>query len=214
MSRRNDRTSGSSARGMIPTSTYHSAHRPPHDAPELDRWEGPSCLAFVHDLMSSPSLPPEFDVCDVLSAEIPWQRGFGTFNERAQVSDDRTYGQFLGRVSEIVAAESRPVYLLTGRHALGRLPEPDSIADTMLNEWEAVILGYRPDPQIAAGTFGVTQELYHALAQRYETAGDFCCGYGRTGRFFLRSGKRAVLSDFNPQCVGYIAEHAPTWGPT
>lgn len=201
----------SSARGSIPATDYHSAHRPPQQIAEVKRWEGNGCLAFAHDLMSLPVLPPEFGACDVLTAEIPWQRGFGTFNERAGVDDGRTYKAFLGRVSDIVDAATVPVYLITGRHALPRLPAPDTITDTRLNEWDAVILGYRPDPAIGSETFGVVQEMLHRLAQTYECAGDFCCGYGRTGRFFLRSGKRAVLSDFNASCVGYVAEHAPGW---
>jgi hypothetical protein len=53
--------------------------------------------------------------------------------------------------------------------------------------------------------------MLHAIAQRYDTVGDPCCGYGRAGRFFLRAGKRAVLSDFDPHCIGYIAEHAGGW---
>lgn len=211
MTRRNGRTARSSARSMIPSVDYHSAHRPVQDAPPMQRWEGADCLAFVHDLMSMPGLPAQFDACDVLTAEIPWQRGFATFNERAGVEDERTYHGFLGRVSEIVVAATVPVYLITGRHALPRLPAPDTITDTRLNEWDAVILGYRPDPAIGGTTFGVVQEMLHRLSQRYDVAGDFCCGYGRTGRIFLRSGKRAVLSDFNASCVGYIAEHAPGW---
>lgn len=201
----------SSARKAIPTSDYHSAHRPAQDSPALDRWEGDRCLAFVHDLMAAPTLPSEFDACDVLTAEIPWQRGFETFNERAGVDDDRTYRTFLQRVSEIVDSTTVPVYLITGRHALRRLPEPDTMTGTKLNEWDALILGYRPAPEIGAAHYGVAQEMLHALAQGYGCAGDFCAGYGRTGRFFLRSGKCAVLSDFNPRCIGYIAEHALGW---
>ncbi len=196
---------------MIPSTDYHSAHRPAQKAPPVQRWEGNNCLAFVHDLMSAATLPNEFGACDVLTAEIPWQRGFATFNERAGVEDERTYQGFLGRVSEIVSTSTVPVYLLTGRHALARLPEADSVTETKLNEWDALILGYRPDPEIAAASFGVAQEMLHALAGRYGTVGDFCCGYGRSGRFFLRAGKSAVLSDFDPKCIGYISEHAPGW---
>jgi hypothetical protein len=86
------------------------------------------------------------------------------------------------------------------------------VLPTRLNEDEAVAVGYRPGSE-ADGSYGVAPELLHALAQRYDVAGDFCAGYGRTARFFLRSGKRAVVSDFNPQCIGYIAEHAEDWTP-
>jgi len=203
-------TSRSSARSSIPTVNYHGAHKPPITAPSMDRWEGPRCTAFVHDLMSTATLPAEFDRCDVLVTDPPWQVGFDTFNTRAGVADGRTYGAFMARVTELVAATRVPLYLVTGRHALAKLPAPDVVLPTRLNEDEAIVVGYRPGAE-AAGNYGVAPEFLHALAQRYDVAGDFCCGYGRTARFFLRSGKEAVLSDINPTCIGYIAQAATTW---
>lgn len=203
-------TGRSSARSMIPTTHYHSGHKAPVVAAPVRRWESPSCTAFVHDLMTSPALPGEFDDCDVLVTDLPWQVGYQTFNDRAGVADDRTYGTFMDRVSEIVESTTCPLYLVTGRHALPKLPEPDAVLPMRLNEDDAVAVAYRPGPE-ADKSYGVAPEFLHALAQRYQLAGDFCCGYGRTARFFLRSGQRAVLSDFNPNCIGYIAEHAGSW---
>lgn len=200
----------SSARSMIPTVAYHGAHEPTVEAPPLDRWTGERCVAFVHDILSVATLPPDFNVCDVLITDLPWQRGYETFNERAGVTDDRTYATFMQRVAELVEAATVPTYLITGRHALPKLPAPDLVLPMMLNEWEAVAICYRPDAE-ADGRYGVAPEFLHALSKRYAIAGDFCAGYGRTGRFFLRSGRAAVLSDFNPHCIGYIAEHAPAW---
>lgn len=204
------RSTRSSARSSIPTVSYHGAHKPPVDAPAVQLWEGNGCVAFVHDITASPTLPASYAQCDVLVTDLPWQKGFETFNQRAGVDDGRSYPAFLARVCELVESEAVPTYLVTGRHALPHLPKPDVLLPMMLNEDEAVAVGYRPGDE-ADGRYGVAPELLHALAQRYDTAGDFCCGYGRTGRFFLRSGKRAVLSDFNPTCIGYIAEHAPGW---
>lgn len=212
MARRNP--SGGGERGSaraVPAVAYHGAHRPPVDAPAVRRWEGGGCVAFVHDLMSAPTLPGEYAGCDILVADLPWQAGFETFNKRAGLDGGRTYASFMARVAEIVEATTVPLYLVTGRHALSRLPAPDVVLPMRLNEDEAVAYGYRPGSE-AEGAYGVTHEFLYALAQRYSVGGDFCCGYGRTGRFFLRSGKRAVLSDFNQWCVGYIAEHAAEWG--
>lgn len=195
---------------MIPTVAYHGAHDPIVDAPAIDRWEGERCVAFVHDILAADTLPADYNVCDVLVTDLPWQRGYETFNDRAGVVDDRTYATFMQRVAELVEATTIPAYLITGKHALPKLPGPDITLPMMLNEWEAVAISYRPGTEVD-GRYGVAPEFLHALAQRYETAGDFCAGYGRTARFFLRSGKRAVLSDFNPHCVGYIAENAPGW---
>jgi hypothetical protein len=85
----------SSARSMIPTVAYHGAHEDTVDAEPLERWEGTRCVTFVHDIMSSPTLPDQYGPCDVLVTDLPWQRGFETFNERAGVDDGRTYAQFM-----------------------------------------------------------------------------------------------------------------------
>lgn len=203
-------TRRSSARSSIPTANYHGAHKAPVDAPSVKRWEGAGCTAFVHDLLASRALPADFDVCDVLVTDLPWQVGYQTFNDRAGVDDGRTYAMFMDRIVEIVESTRCPLYLVTGRHALTRLPVPDAVLPMRLNEDEAIAIAYRPGVE-ANSSYGVVPEFLHSLAQRYDTAGDFCCGYGRTARFFLRSGKRAVMSDFNPTCIGYIAENAPTW---
>lgn len=202
----------SSARSAIPRTAYHGAHKDVVEAAPMGRWEGAGCVAFVHDLMASPVLPVEFALCDVFVTDLPWRIGFDTFNQRAGVADGRTYAAFMARISEIVAVQPAPMYLVTGRHALPLLPDPDVILPMMLNEDAAVAIGYRPGPE-AGGRFGVAAEFLYALAQQYDRVGDFCCGYGSAGRFFLRSGKQAVLSDVNPRCIGYIAANAETWLP-
>jgi hypothetical protein len=202
----------SSARAAIPRTAYHGAHRDTVAAEPVSRWENGACVAFTHDLMSAATLPAEFQQCDVFVTDLPWRNGYDAFNERAGVGDGRTYQQFMRRVAEIVESVTAPTYLVTGRHALPLLPEPDAILAMMLNEDAAVAIGYRPGAE-GDGRYGVVPEFLYALAQRYTTVGDFCCGYGSAGRFFLRSGKRAVLSDFNPLCIGYIAAHADGWLP-
>ena len=200
---------------FVPRSDYHSALKPPvTDAPAVDRWEGLNVLAFVHDLMTAPTLPAEYAKVEVLVADLPWQTGFKKFNERAGITETgRTYAAFMRRVREIVESTGVPTYLITGRHALPKLPTPDVILPMVLNQDEAVAIGYRPGSETDF-EYGVAQEFLLALATRYRVAGDFCCGYGRTARTFLRQGKRAVVSDFNASCVGYISQHATEWNPS
>lgn len=195
---------------FVPSVDYHGAHKKPVAADAVQRWEGPNVVAFVHDLMTSQALPAEYAACDVFVADLPWQNGFRTFNQRAGVTDKRTYPQFMRRVAEIVEATTVPLYLVTGRHASRLLPAAEVELPMRLNEDDAVAYGWRPGTE-AGGRYGIAQELLRALAERYASAGDFCCGYGRTGRFFVRAGKSAVLSDVNPQCVGYVAAHAAEW---
>lgn len=197
----------------IPRTDYHSAHKPP--APAAPREVFHSGLVSAYRLDITDPIAPfgpggVFADCDVLVTDLPWQKGYATFNQRAGIADGRTYTTFMRAVTRIVETATVPTWLITGQHALRKLPAPDATLPMRLNEDDALAVGYRPGPE-ATGRYGIAQEFLHALAQQYQCAGDFCCGYGRTGRFFARAGKRAVLSDFNPQCIGYIADHADQW---
>lgn len=196
--------------GGIPRSDYHSAHKKPVRV-EVghDHFRGSGVTAFVHDITAG-DLPADFHDCDVLVTDLPWRKGFDEFNRRAGVSDGRTYPEFMRAVSAVVTAATVPTWLITGKHAEPYLPAADITLPMRLNEDEAVAYGYRPGPE-AFGDYGIAQEFLHALTQHYDKAGDFCCGYGRTGRFFVRAVKQAVLSDINRLCIGYIATHADEW---
>ena len=181
-------------------SRYHSALRPPSAAPRLDRHEGPSGVAFVHDLTVG-VLPPEFDDCDVLYSDLPWRAGFERFNRRARLSDQRTHGEFIDAVNRIVAETTVPAYLVAGKNEGRWLAPTDVQLPLSLNGAKAVCYSYRSEiPDVGDAT-----SLLHWLAGRYSTVGDFCCGYGRSGRIFVEHGKRYVLSDVNATCVGVIA---------
>lgn len=209
MPRRRQSSTRSSLSGMLPAVAYHGAHLDPVEAPPVQAWKGVGVTAFVHDIIGKP-LPDDYDQCDVLVTDLPWQKGYDTFNQRAGISDGRDYSDFLAAVSGIVESTTAPLYVITGRHALPKLPTADITFPIQLNEDAAVAVGYRPGGE-AGGRYSVAPEFLHALAQRYGTVGDFCCGYGRSARVFLRSGKRAVVSDFNPTCIGYISQHATEW---
>lgn len=198
--------------GGIPRSDYHSAHKKPvRVAAGYDHFEGRGVAAFVHDIIDGP-LPAAYQNCDVLVADLPWRKGFDEFNRRAGVRDGRSYPEFMKAVSRIVTAEAVcPTYLITGKHALPYLPQPDIVLPMRLNEDDAVAIGYRPGVEAFGDDYPIAQEFLHTLAENYTRVGDFCCGYGRTGRFFVRAGKRAVLSDMNRDCIGYIATHADEW---
>lgn len=188
--------------------TYHSAMwQPAYDGGEARRHESAAGVAFVHDVIADP-LPDEYAECDVLYTDLPWRTGFAEFNERAGVGDGRTYRAFLEAVGWIVREARCPVVLVTGKHALPHLPSPDSVADVTLNGQPAIAACYR---LTLAPWLRDTWEVLRWLAFRFECVGDFCCGYGRSAQVFAESGKRYVASDYNPACIGRIAEQADGW---
>lgn len=200
-------------RNWVPESVYHTSLKPPLTGIEpCTRWkESESFAAFVWDIMAGP-LPPRYSKCDVLYADLPWQDGFDEFNRRAGVNGGRTYRGFMAAVSAVVEAQRyRPVYLVTGRHALKYLPDPDQTFSLRLDETPSLAIAY--NVKHVGRSFGVADELLRYLARQHERVGDFCCGYGRSGRIFRRAGRAFTLSDVNAECIGYIAAHAAEWQP-
>ena len=184
---------------------YHSALRAPEDsAPQRGFALGSSC-AVVHDLTSGP-LPAAYGLCDVLYADLPWgEHGAAQFNKRAGVSIP--YRDLLTAVGAIIRAQPQPLVLVAGWRAAAHLPPPDKRLCVRLNGALSCALLYRvrlPPARDAA-------DLLHDLATRYHRVGDFCCGYGRSGRIFWEHGREFTMSDYNQECIGYIAAHAAAW---
>lgn len=195
---------------------YHSALAPPLEAkPITEHVEIGESLAFTHDLRHG--LPIVYAACDVFYTDLPWRDGFLVFEARAGAVKAKLEGRpstltvsketpryegFLQNVAAIVESVKQPVVLVTGKHALRGLPRPEHLYNTYLNGASAVALVYRTELK----SYGNEFEILRELAQRFNCVGDFCCGYGRTGRVFKEAGKRFVMSDFNPACIGRIAQ--------
>lgn len=192
---------------------YHSVYlEPDTTATPAARFRLGESTAFVHDILDGPTLlPAEYDGCDVLYADLPWRAGFDRYNQRAGIEDGRTYRTFLTTVADIITACRRPAVLISGRHAAAHLPKPTQTVDIAMpvaNRQPATAYLYNlsmvPD-------WDDMPALLARLAAMYSRVGDFCCGYGWSARAFHRAGKTFVASDFNPQCIGYIAANAPGW---
>ena|SRR5215216_3207392 len=192
---------------------YHSAHLPPiENTISTNRWIGrDGSVAFVWDMLYG-ELPPEYNHCDVFYADLPWRTGFQTFNQRAGITDNRTYRQFMATVSKIVANVNRPTVLVSGKHALDYLPVPTQTEAVQMpgTRQDALAIFYN---LVTGPNWHEIHGLLQQLARTYQRVGDFCCGYGSAPRAFAQHGKPFVASDFNPACIGYIAGNANNWTP-
>jgi hypothetical protein len=173
--------------------------------PDIERFEGRSGIAFRADLFGD--LPGEYLKADVIYAEIPWKDGFTIFNERAQKNFDMRYEDLLSRVKAWVDALNKPTIILCGKLALRHL-QPKEISFTKIRGANALacLWNYPTWEGIK-----ISDEIMRDLSQSFNTVGDFCCGYGRTGRAFVRANKRYILSDYNGECIGYIAQNESQW---
>jgi len=177
-------------------------------APPATRFEMGDNVALWHDLVADPTLPQEFDSCDVLYAEPPWPAGFDRFNRRAGTMDGRTYADLLTALTRLIEDRQEPVILILGRQAQRQLPEAQQVIRMTMNGGAVLALLHRVelDPPPATNL-----ALLAALARLYSRVGDPMCGYGLTARVFTAAGKAWTLSDSNRMCIGHIARTAPTW---
>lgn len=169
-------------------------------AEPCDRVEFSDGVALCHNLWHP--LPVEFAACDVWYAEPPYRSGYDVFNGRAGCVDP-PWPVFQRRIGRLAEEAPVPVVLAIGRDAIRYHPGADGGLPVKHNGEPAWLVTYRA----LIGRPQTTDEAIHELMQRHECIGDFCAGYGRTGRIAREHGKRFVMSDHNPVCIGVIAKN-------
>lgn len=185
---------------------YHSAlgSRAEQLADACDRYEHPDgSVAVQFDIFSGP-LPDAFDACDVLYLEPPWRDGFALY-ERRTGHTGRDWLALMERAGELIVSSGLPAVVTISTWT--PMPKPDRMELGRQHSLPCAYWCYGDVGELPAQDVDVVA----ALADRFGCVGDFFAGYGRSARIFAAHGKRWVLSDYNPHCIGYIAQEAPTW---
>lgn len=155
-------------------------------------------ITMCWDVHSS-AIPDEADAADIFYAEPAWPAGFKTFNERAQIRNERSYADYCAAMARLIAV-GKPTVLFASKVMLKALPAPDMTVTADLN-------GNKADVGFWNGAFATgntNHEIIANLAKQHEWVWDFCAGYGTTGRIFREEGGSFLLTDHNPFCIGYI----------
>lgn len=191
---------------------FHTFLRPEIEAPDVERAEhSGGSVAFVWDVEKD-GLAPEHLECDVLYAEPPFRRGYEVFHERAGKQGGDGFATLCRRIDTALHYSRIPACILTGPDAarlyhpdfnLGTVGHPDEFGIT----WDVLVYNW---PR----TLPVASESRHALLAQMTSmgkVGDFCAGYGNTGRDVIGHGGVCVLSDLVPRCIGYISQAWEEW---
>jgi hypothetical protein len=184
---------------------YHSALHKPSSYPAIEHVQLGESVAFFHDLAFK--VPYQYNKCDIIYTETPWIDGFDVFETRANVGKKRTYEEFMASLCEFINALNKPTILVTGKKGLKFLPKPDIEAVTILNGAQARAVMYGVNVTKVSNSLTILSEL----ANKYKCVGDPCCGFGRSAKAFKQAGKNFVVSDYNKECIGYIAEEWGNW---
>lgn len=190
---------------------YHSALTSPGKYPPATRWDGRGSTAFVAPFGAEPKLHPAFRAADVLYCDPPWDAGYAEFNRRAGTSGMSNWASFMRRFDAAIHALGKPAVIVLGVRGLKQLTPDDAVA-CRLNGGKAMAAIYG----MPRGTIGDGLEAEQIIARltavpHLNVVGDPMCGYGRAGRVFAAAGKRFVMADSNPECIGFIAAHAEGW---
>lgn len=174
--------------------------------PAVKMFEYNGSIAFHADI--DLGLPEPYRSADLLYIEPPWKDGFEKVNERAGV-EKPSYPVFLNKINHIIESETRPVIVINGVSSKKYMFPTQHIVPVKLNGYLARAFLYNIKPN--GLDFTDCPSLLKSLAKQFNCVGDFCCGYGTTGKVFAESGKKFIMSDINPRCIGYIKQEAPNW---
>lgn len=173
--------------------------------PSVERYVGESGVSFRHDLLEG--VPKEMFDADIWFSELPWIHGFSKYAKLAGVTQKGVYSDLLDVVSRGVREYGKPACIIAGGHAVKRLSPQHAVPVRLNGGWATACLWNIPPWDEIYETTVILEKL----AKRYDTVADFCCGYGRSGRVFAQEGKRYIMSDFDPRCIGYISGHEKKW---
>lgn len=194
---------------------YHSAlsNGKLEDAsPLMGVFEYEGSAVFPWDINAatlSKGIPEPYYSCDVIYAEPAWPSGLAAFDQRAGVTSP-PFSVYAQRLGYIIRMLGKPSVMFASDRALSCMPPADFVTDAGLN-------GNRTKVGFWNGAYALgnnNHEFIRDLASRYNRVGDFCCGYGTTGRLFREAGKTFVMSDYNTVCCGYVAREMKGWGST
>ena len=182
---------------------YHSAlHDEMPVEGQLDEYEALQGLVFQCDLTQG--IHPRFRRADAIYSEPAWKDGYAKFARRAGVPTDPSYAgylRYLNAIDSIIHELRVPAYVVLGKHML-KWVHPERTQPVALHGYEALFGIWFDDREIPGRT---NKDMLAWVADSYDCALDFSCGYGNLAQAMVERGKRFICSDINPKCVYYVA---------
>ena len=159
------------------------------------------CTLLTWDIWKG-DLPKDYDECDVFYTEAPFPHGFGHFNEKAGIEDDREYVQMGYLIYDKIIATGKPTFLISWKTLINKMPLCEYRQIKLDGRNCTVWVSFWNGAQSNAES---TYELTSQLAQQYNCMGDFMCGYGQNVIDFVQNGgDKFVASDVDSRAVGVL----------
>lgn len=180
---------------------YHTALKSKFEVSDieaLDSGFGPNFTLFQNDIVAD-GIHKSMESCDVIYGDPPWPHGFNVFNERAGVSDSRTFDAFAAKLGAEILRLGKPFYMICGITLIKKLPANKGIKPITLNGASAKLVWWFDDFNDDVST---SADVIKVLAKKYNVMGDCFCGYSASLKIFLDNGGKSVIgTDFDGKCI-------------
>jgi hypothetical protein len=180
---------------------YHSALK------GFDEYRKHSCQYFEHDgfygicndLETGKPYPDAVYKAQFIYCELPFPRGYDTFNKRVGKSEGLGWKAMVTNARNMAIDLDIPYYFMGSKAFAPLFPIEYQIPMKFkVHNTNDIIFSNRDS------WADDNEELIDKLYKQYDIGLDMACGYGELGRIALTHGKKAILMDINPYCIGYI----------
>lgn len=152
-------------------------------------------FGFTHNLING--VPDKYKNVDCIYFEPFWESGFSRFKLNNKL--DFELNDIINSISEFIEEVDIPVFTIVSKHTTKKLPSTKNIKRAILHDYESNVLMYNADIDIKNNIDNFS--IIKILSEKYNSIGDFMCGYGNTIIPFAEKNKRFICSDLLPKCI-------------
>ncbi len=163
---------------------------------ELFYYKHNSNIIFKHDLTAG--IPKIYNKCDLLYTEPSWLVGYKIFCKRANMVPYGDYKKYISMLSNLTYGK-KTIVMIIGKSAIKNMNQNYSKIRVKMNNYWETAYGWNID--LSKYNESKSFEFIKQLSNDYNNVGDFCCGFGNTGRIFKENGKNFIMSDISGEVV-------------
>jgi hypothetical protein len=188
---------------------YHSALK------KFKEWKKEECYEFQSPDISAyvfnafDGIHEQIKTVDFIYTEPPFLAGYKIFNDRANPTESRKWSELITKIGTTLMELDKPCYIMGGGQLKSSLKGwKNQPVLSSIHEGAGFIFYNKTIPDFKPKT---TLSLIKTLYEQYDVGGDITCGYGLLGYMAKKQGKKAILTDYNPYCIGYIKQESSKW---
>lgn len=154
---------------------------------------------IVYDLESGLPYPEPVYKAQFIYCDLPFQRGYQTFNNRAGKNKGAGWKNMVTMARKMALDLDIPYYFM-GDKSFEQIFQIEFQIPMkwVVHNGNGIVFSNRQSWATD------NEELMESLYKTHDIGLDMACGYGALGQIALKSGKKAILMDINPYCIGYL----------